>query len=111
MVEKYRVMADFGGQGVIPLLKSIVTAIPPFFAIIIFVAWIFGTAATYFTILKTTGKKRFWNCLTAMSFATFLMSLVIAAMNESDFTFLSGYWVGFYILMTLASYFILDRYK
>lgn len=111
MVEKYKVMADFGGQGIIPLMKSIVTAIPPFFPVILFMIWILGTASTYFAILKSTGKKRFWNCLTAMSFATFLLSLLIAAMNEASFTFLSGYWVGFYILMTLASYFLLDRYK
>ena len=46
-----------------------------------------------------------------MSFVTFLLSLLIASMNEASFTFLSGYWVAFYILMTLISWFILDRYK
>ena len=30
-MEKLNVMADFGGVGVIPLLSSIVTAIPQFF--------------------------------------------------------------------------------
>lgn len=111
MVAKYLVMADFGGSGIIPLMKSIITAIPPFFSIILFMIWILGTASSYFSILKLTGKKRFWQSLTSMSFATFLLSLVIAAMNEASFTFLSGYWVGFYILMTLASFFLLDRYK
>jgi len=111
MVSKYKTMADFGGQGVIPLLKSIVTAIPPLFSIILFSIWIFGTGASYYVILKTTGKKRFWSCLTSMSFSMFLASLLIAGMNEASFTFLSGYWVGFYVLMTLASYFLLDRYK
>ena len=111
MVVKYKTMADFGGQGIIPLLKAIITAIPPFFSIILFTIWIFGTGASYYVILKTTEKKRFWNCLTAMSFSMFLASLLIAGMNEAAFTFLSGYWVGFYILMTLASYFLLDRYK
>jgi len=111
MVNKYDVMSDFGGSGVIPLLKSIITAIPPFFSIILFMVWLLGTASSYFAILKTTGKKRFWHSLTAMSFVTFLLSLVLAAMNEANFTYLSGYWVGFYILMTMASFFLLDRYK
>jgi hypothetical protein len=79
--------------------------------IILFFVWILGTASSYYAILTLTGKKRFWHSLTAMSFATFLMSLILAAMNEADFTFLSGYWVAFYILMTMASYFLLDRYK
>ena len=111
MVAKYLVMADFGGSGIIPLMKSIITAVPPFFSIILFMIWILGTASSYFSVLKLTGKKRFWQSLTAMSFSTFLLSLLIAAMNEASFTFLSGYWVGFYILMTLASFFLLDRYK
>lgn len=110
-MNKYLTMSDFGGAGIIPLLKSIITAIPPFFSIMLFFIWILGTASSYYSILKFSGKKRFWHCLTSMSFATFLASLTIAAMNESDFTFLSGYWVGFYILMTLASYLVLDKYK
>lgn len=111
MVQKYLTMADFGGNGIIPLMKAIVTAIPPFFSIILFVVWLLGTASSYYAILKLTGKKRFWHSLTAVSFSTFLMALVVAAMNESDFTFLSGYWVGFYILMTVGAYIVLDKYK
>lgn len=105
-------MIDFGGVGVIPLLSAIVTAIPPFFSIILFMIWLFGTGGSYFSILKSTGKKRFWHSLTAFSFVCFLMSLVIAAMNgTNDIIFLSGYWIGFYILMTIASFVLLDRYK
>ena len=111
MVVKYGVMADYGGVGIIPLLKSIITAIPQFFSVVLFMIWILGSASSYFSILKLTGKKRFWQSLTAMSFATFLLSLIIAAMNEASFTFLSGYWVAFYIIMTMASFFLLDRYK
>jgi hypothetical protein len=62
-------------------------------------------------ILKTTGKKRFWHSLTAMAFVTFLASLLISAMNTATTTYLSGYWVGFYILMIIASWFFLDNYK
>lgn len=110
-MDKYKVLSDFGGVGVVPLLKSIVTAIDSFFPIILFVIWILGTASSYFAISKLTNRKRFWQSLTAMSFVTFLLSLLIASMNEVDFPFLSGYWVAFYILMTLISWFILDRYK
>jgi hypothetical protein len=110
-MQKYLTMQDFGGVGVIPLLKAIVTAVPSFFPIILFFVWLFGTGGSYYAILTFTGKKRFWHSLTAMSFAVFLMSLVLAAMNEANFIFLSGYWVAFYILMTMASWFILDRYK
>jgi hypothetical protein len=110
-MQQYKTMMDFGGVGIVPVLSSIVTAIPPFFSIILFVIWIFGTGGSYFAILKTTGKKRFWHSLTAFSFVIFLMSLLIAGMNTAEITFLNGYWIGFYILMTIASYTLLERYK
>lgn len=104
-------MADYGGQGIIPMLKAIITSIPPFFSLFIFAFWIFGTASAYFAIARLTGKKRFWQSITAMSFISFLLSLTIVAMNEVDFVFLSGYWVGFYILMILGSWYMLANYK
>ena len=104
-------MADFGGQGVIPMLQAIITSVPPFFSLFIFCVWIFGTASSYFAIAKLTGKKRFWHALTAMSFICFLLSLTIVAMNQVDFVFLSGYWVGYYILMILGSWYMLSNYK
>lgn len=110
-MQKYKTMADFGGVGIIQTMSAIVTAIPPFFSIMLFAIWIFGTAASYFSILKLTGKKRFWHSLTAMSFSVFLSSLLLAAQNTTEITFLSGYWVGFYILMTVMSWALLDRYK
>jgi hypothetical protein len=111
MAQLYKTMEDFGTVTLLNLFKSIVTAIPEFFPIILFFIWIFFSGASYFIILKTTGKKRFWHVLTAMSFVTFLLSLLIAAINEVDFVFLSGYWVGFYILMTVVSVFMLSQYK
>lgn len=110
-MQKYQTMADFGGDGVIPLLSAIVTAIPPFFSIMLFIIFLLGTASSYYAILKLTGKKRFWHSLTAMSFSTFLLSLLVAAMNSSTIEFLNGYWVGFYVLMVLLSWFMLARYK
>lgn len=109
-MEKYKVMSDFGGVGVVPLLDSVVTAVPIFFPVMLFMILLVGTGTAYFSILKTTGKKRFWHCLTAMSFSTFIASLIIASMN-STITYLSGYWVGFYILMVIASYYMLSNYK
>ena len=110
-MEKYKTMADFGGVGAMPLMEAIVSAVPVFFPVMLFVLWIFGTASSYFMILKTTGKKRFWHSLTAMAFIVFLASLLISAMNTATTEYLSGYWVGFYILMVLGSWFFLDTYK
>ena len=108
----YCVMEDFGQVTLGNLFTSIVTATSgQFFVVTLFFVWIFFTGASYFTILKTTGKKRFWHSLTAMSVVTFLLSLFIVAMNEADFIFLNGYWVGFYILMSVASLFMLEKYK
>ena len=104
-------MEDFGGVGIIPMFSAIVTVIPLFFPIMLFLIWIFGTAASYFAMLKTTGKKRFWHSLTAFSFATFIASLLIAGQNSETITFLNGYWIGFYITMTIISWVLLDRYK
>lgn len=111
MVQLYKTMESFGAITLPNLFKSVVTAVPEFFSVILFFVWIFFTGASYFIILKTTGKKRFWHALTAMSFVNFFLSLFIAAMNEADFIFINGYWVGFYILMVVASLFMLDKYK
>lgn len=110
-MQKYLTMEDFGGAGVIPMLSAVVSAVPYFFSITLFVIWIFGTGASYFVMLKTTGRKRFWHALTAMSFSVFILSLLTSAQNTSTITFLSGYWVGFYICMTVLSWVLLDRYK
>lgn len=110
-MNKYKTMADFSGEGFIPILSANVTAIPPFFSIILFVIWLGGTTSSYFAILKLTGKKRFFHALTSMSFICFLASLLVIGMNTSTMEFLSGYWVGFYILMTLISYYLLSNYK
>lgn len=112
MVQLYNTMESFGDVTLPNLFKAVSTALGgQFFSTIIFFIWIFFTGASYFTILKTTGKKRFWHSLTAMSFVCFFLSLFIAAMNEADFVFMNGYWVGFYILMTVVSLFMLDKYK
>lgn len=110
-MEKYQTMLDFGGVGVVPLLSSIVTAVPIFFPLTLFLLWLTFSGASYYTILKTTGKKRFWHVLTSSSFVFFLASLIIASMNTSTITYLSGYWVGFYIMMVLASWYMLSNYK
>lgn len=110
-MEQYLTMQDFGGVGVIPLLKSIVTAIPIFFPLVLFLLWIFITAASYYAILNFTGRKRFFHAFTSTSFGMFIGSLFIAAMNEANFVFLEGYWIGFYLLWTVIAYILLDNYK
>ena len=112
MVELYKTAADFSNMtGLMPYAASVETAVPGFFSILIFCVWIFGTAGSYFAVLTTTGRKRFWQSLTALSFVCFLSSLLVSAMNTATISFLSGYWVGFYILMTVVSYYLLDKYQ
>ena len=110
-MEKFKTMVDFAGEGIIPVLSALVTAIPAFFSIMLFTIWIFGTASSFFIILSSTGKKRFFHSLTAMGFACFIFSLIIAGMNTPLITYLEGYWVGFYILMTAGSWLLLEKYK
>ena len=111
-IEKYKTLRDFNETvGAVPILQSVVTAVPVFFPFTLFMIWLLGTASSYYTVLKTTGKKRFWHSLTAMSFATFILSLYPASMNTAEITYLNGYWIGFYIMMTMASYFMLSKYK
>lgn len=110
-MQQYKTAIDFSGDGFVPIMSAIVTAIPNFVSILLFMIWILGAAGSYFSILKLTGKKRFWHSLTAMSFIAFLLSLLFAGMNTLEVTFLDGYWIGFYILMIVLSWILLDRYK
>ena len=110
-MQKYLTMEDFNGSGVVPIMSSVSTAIPPFWPLLLFVFWLVINAASYFSILKLTGKKRFWHTFTATSFIIFLTSLVVAAMNTPTITFLEGYWVGFYIIMTVIAWVLLEKYK
>lgn len=110
-MQKYLVMSDFNGSGFVPITSAVSTAVPPFWAVLLFVFWVVINAASYFSILKLTGKKRFFHTFTATSFIIFLTSLVVAAMNTVDITFLEGYWVGFYIIMTVIGFVLLEKYK
>lgn len=110
-MEPYLVMSDFNGSGLVPIMSSVSTAIPSFWSLLLFVFWIAINAAAYFAIARLTGKKRFFHTFTAVSFLIFLSSLIIAAMNSATITYLEGYWVGFYILMTVIGYVLLEKYK
>lgn len=110
-MEKYLEYTDFNGSGLIPIMSSVSTAIPSFWEILIFVLWLALNGASYFVILKLTAKKRFFHTLISSSFIMFLGSLLIASMNTTTLTFLSGYWVAFYLLMTVVGWFLLHYYK
>ena len=110
-MQKYLEYTDFNGTGLVPIMSAVSTAVPNFWSLLLFVFWIVINAASYFAILKLTGKKRFFHTLTAASFTIFIASLVVAVMNTPTITFLSGYWVAFYILMTGFSWFLLHHYK
>ena len=111
-MQPYLTAETFGGTGLIPYLSAISTAIPAFWGATLFVFWLVVNAASYFQILKTTGKKRFWNTFTAVTFVFFLLSLLIASMNGiNDVIFLSGYWVAWYILWTVIGWYLLEAHK
>ncbi len=110
-MQKYLIMNDFNGSGFIPIMSAVSTAIPQFWSLLLFVFWIVINAASYFSILKLTGKKRFFHTFTSTSFIIFLVSLVVTAQNTSSIKFLEGYWVGFYILMVVMGYVLLEKYK
>lgn len=110
-MDMYKTASDFNGSGMVPLMSSVSTAVPQFWSYLLFIFWISINAASYFAILKLTGKKRFWHTFVATSFVMFVVSLIISAMNTVTTTFLSGYWIGFYIIMTVIGFFLLDNYK
>lgn len=104
--------ADFGGTGLIPYLSAISTFIPIFWPAILFILWIGINATSYFAILKTTAKKRFFHTFIAVSFVFFIISLLIASMNGiNDITFLEGYWVAWYLMCTVIGFVLLENYK
>jgi len=109
----YQTIANFSNEsvGILPVLYSVSSAVGSFWPITLFMVWLMGSASSYYAIFKTTGKKRFWHSLTSMSFVCFLLSLLISAMNTATTTLLNGYWIGFYIMMTLISWFLLTTYK
>lgn len=112
MVNQYLVSTDFNGSGLVPMASAVSTAIPPFWGFLLFVFWISINASSYFAILKLTRRKRFFHTFTASSFVFFLVSVIVASMNGiNNITFMTGYWVAFYILMTVIGWFMLESYK
>ena len=110
-MQKYLEYTDFSGEGLVPILSAVSTAIPLYWSLLLFVFWLSLNGASYFAILKLTGKKRFFHTFVATSFIMFLASLAISAMNTSTIIFLSGYWVAFYLLMVVLGWFLLHHYK
>jgi len=110
-MQKYLDYTDFEGTGLIPILSSVSTAVPLFWPLLFFVFWISINGASYFAILKLTGKKRFFHTFVATSFIMFIGSLVVSSINTSSVVFLNGYWVAFYLLMTVIGWFLLHHYK
>jgi hypothetical protein len=110
-MEKYLEYSAFNGTGLVPVMSSVCTAVPLFFPLTLFVLWLAINGASYFAILKLTGKKRFFHTFLATSFVMFLSSLSIASQNTDSIIFLSGYWVAFYLLMIVIGWFLLNSYK
>jgi hypothetical protein len=110
-MQKYLEYTDFNGTGLVPIMSAVSTAVPLFWSLLLFVFWIAINGASYFAILKLTGKKRFFHTIVATSFVIFLGSIMISSMNTASIIFLRGYWVAFYLLMTVIGWFLLHHYK
>jgi len=111
-MEKFQTVANFSSStGAMPIVNSVVIAVPGFWSILLFFLWVFSMAGSYFLILKTTGKKRFWHVAVSMSFVMFLASLLIVSLNSVAVQHMNPYWVGFYIMMILLSWLGLSNYK
>lgn len=108
----YKTMADLSTTPTfLSFFQSITLAVSVFFPLLIFMFWLLGSASSYYVILKTTGKKRFFHVLTSLSFVMFIVSLLLASMNTAEITIMSGYWVAFYIVSTILSWYGLTQYK
>ena len=111
-VEKFKTILDFPDQSAgVQLIYSVVSAFPNFFPIFLFLFWIFMTGSGYFINMKTTGQKRFWQYSTAISFISFIFSLFLVSMNNSEVIVLSPYWIIFYIFMVGINWYGLKQYK
>jgi len=110
-MQKYLEYTNFNGTGLIPIISAVSTAVPLFWPLLFFAFWIAINGASYFAILKLTGKKRFFHTFVATSFIMFLASIIMAAQNTTTIVFLSGYWVAFYLLMVVIGWFLLHHYK
>jgi len=107
----YKTIADFPSQSIpMAMTSSVVTAVP-FFSVTIFLLWLIAPAAAFFAIRKITGKSRYWHALTAMSLVCFLGALIIAQLNTDVLTYIEPYWIAFYIMATVGSWFLLKLYK
>lgn len=115
MVAKLPEYTNFTVNGTItgfkPFVDAVVTAVPGFFPIFLLFLLLGGTLGVYFGILKTTGNKRFFESLTAISFITFLVSGIVALNNSAAIEYLSGYWVIFYIVSTILSFIVMSNNK
>jgi len=110
-MDLYKTVADFPNQSwIMSLIYSVADGMPSFFPMALFLIWLLGGGAAYFAILRSTGKKRFFHVATAFSFGSFVLSLLFASLN-GEVIVMSGYWVGFYALMTGLSYLGLAFYK
>lgn len=111
-MDKFKTIADFPDISfIMAVIYSVASASPHFFSVSLFIFWLSGSAASYFAILRLTGKKRIFHSLTALGFSNFILSLFLASMNSTAVEVLNGYWVIFYALMTVLAYLGLSFYK
>ena len=90
--------------GVIPYTDAIVASINDFFGLFFFLLWIIGVIIIYTSELKTTNAKKLFESLTAISLFCLIICLFGITANTATLTYVSPYWIFFYILMTAIAY-------
>ena len=107
MVNKYNV-SEISSTGLIGITDTVVNAVPSFFPILIFIIWILGTLIIYVSNMKASNEKNIKGSLLAMSFVCFILSLIISSLNTTTITYLSYYWIIFYIVAIGFIYLLID---
>jgi hypothetical protein len=110
-MEKHLTAENFSnGTGLIPYTDAIVSVIPDFFGLSIFLFFILGTLILYVSELKTTNAKKFWESMTAMSLFCLIATLFVSIANVPNLIYARPYWIFLYILTTAISYKSIESY-
>ena len=99
-MEKLNVMADFGGVGVIPVIKFNSYSYPSiFFDKFIFCLDI-RDSKCILCYVKFYWKKKILSRFGWNEFCKYLLMALVLAGNELNNNLICGYWVAFYLVMT-----------
>ena len=108
-IDRYKTYVDYpeanGFYKILYPLRDAISVINPFF-VVLFGFMIMLTVSSYFAYISLTGKERFFNCLIASSFSTFIISIFFS-LGE----LVSPYVVLFFIGTTVLTFILSIYYK